>query len=83
MRIKVVGPIVLMALIQLGAPLPARAQLSSNVQSWMRRLNSGEFSGGPRGGGGGRRGVGRGGGAGEWVDGGAGYTSVTRGGGGT
>jgi dipeptidyl-peptidase-4 len=52
------------------------------MQSWMRRLNSGEFSGGARGGGGGRRAP-RGGGGSEWVDGGAGYTAVERGNGGT
>jgi dipeptidyl-peptidase-4 len=65
----------LAALLLLAGPAPAPGQLSSNVQSWMRRLNSGEFSGGGRGGGGGRRG----GGGGEWVDGGAGYTAVERG----
>ena len=75
MRNRVVGLFVLTTLMV----LPARAQLSTNVLSWMRRLNSGEFSGGPRGGGGGRRGVGRGAGAGEWVDGGAGYIAVERG----
>src|SRR5271157_1384773 len=56
----------------LGA-LPAHAQLSQNMQDWMRRINSGEFSaGGGRGAGGGGRG-GRGGGAGRWMDGGKAY----------
>lgn len=68
----------LTALVLLLGLLPAPAQLSTNMQEWMRRLNSEEFRGGPRGGGGGRRGVGRGGGAGDWVDGGAGYTAVER-----
>ncbi len=61
----------------LGA-LPAFAQLSQNMRSWMDRLASGEFSGGGGGRGGGGRG-GRGGGAGRWVDGGKGYTAVERG----
>jgi dipeptidyl-peptidase-4 len=53
--------------------LPARAQLSQNMQDWMRRINSGEFSaGGGRGAGGGGRG-GRGGGADRWMDGGKAY----------
>ena len=52
--------------------LPAQAQLSQNMQDWMRRINSGEFSaGGGRGAGGGGRG-GRGGG-GRWMDGGKAY----------
>jgi dipeptidyl-peptidase-4 len=55
------------------AALPAHAQLSQNMQDWMRRINSGEFSaGGGRGAGGGGRG-GRGGGAGRWMDGGKSY----------
>ena len=49
---------------------PAHAQLSQNMQDWMRRINSGEFSaGGGRGAGRG----GRGGGAGRWMDGGKAY----------
>jgi dipeptidyl-peptidase 4 len=56
----------------LGA-LPANAQLSQNMQDWMRRINSGEFTtGGGRGAGGGGRG-GRGGGAGRWMEGGKSY----------
>ncbi len=62
----------LTALVLLLGLLPAPAQLSTNMQEWMRRLNSEEFRGGPRGAGGGRRGVGRGAGAGDWVEGGAG-----------
>ena len=56
--------------------LPARAQLSQNMQEWMRRINAGEFNfGGGRGGRGGRGGGrgGRGGGAGRWADGGKAY----------
>jgi len=71
-RIIVTTAIVLGAL--LGA-LPARAQLSQNMQDWMRRINSGEFSGGAGAGrGGGGRG-GRGGGATRWVDGGNAYVA--------
>jgi dipeptidyl-peptidase-4 len=52
--------------------VPVRSQLSSNVQSMIRRINSGEFSGG--GGGGGR--AARGGGQRQWVDGGRGYSTL-------
>ncbi len=64
----------------LGA-IPAFAQLSQNMQDWMRRLASGEFSAGAPGGRGGRGGRGGAGGApsGPWVDGGKGYTAVERG----
>ena len=41
--------------------LPARAQLSQNMQDWMRRINAGEFGAGGRGGGG------------LWMDGGKAY----------
>ena len=41
--------------------LPARAQLSQNMQDWMRRINAGEFGAGGRGGGG------------RWMDGGKAY----------
>ena len=57
--------------------IPAWAQLSQNMQDWMRRLNSAEFSGGGGGGRGGRGG--RGGGGGRWVDGGKGYIATERG----
>jgi dipeptidyl-peptidase 4 len=57
--------------------LPLFAQLSANMQDWMRRLDSGEFAGGA-GGRGGRGGRG-GGGGGNWVDGGKGYTAMERG----
>jgi dipeptidyl-peptidase-4 len=54
--------------------IPARAQLSANMQGWMLRLNSGEFNGGggrgARGGGGGRGGAAA---AGRWLDGGKAY----------
>ena len=63
------------------AAIPVQAQLSTNMQSWMRRLNSGEFTGGGggRGGGGGGARGGRGGGSGQWIDGGRAYTRVERG----
>jgi dipeptidyl-peptidase-4 len=57
--------------------IPSEAQLSSNMQSMIRRINSGEF-GGAAGGGGGRRGA-RGGGQRRWIDDGRGYTSIERG----
>lgn len=57
--------------------LPAAGQLSHNMQEWLTRLNSGEFSGAGGGAGGGRRGGG--GGPGRWVDGGTGYTAIERG----
>ena len=53
--------------------IPAQAQLSQNMQDWIRRVNSGEFSGG-RGGGGGRGG--RGGGGGRWIEGGKAYVTT-------
>src|ERR1700727_1060264 len=60
--------------------IPASAQLSQNMQDWMRRIDSGEFSGGAGGRGargGGRAGRGgRGGGAGQWLDGGKAYRST-------
>ncbi len=55
----------------LSGAFPAQAQLSQNMQDWMRRIDSGEFTGGGGGRGGGRGG--RGGGAGRWVDGGKAY----------
>jgi dipeptidyl-peptidase-4 len=67
----------LTALLLLLGLLPAPAQLSTNLQEWMRRLNSEEFSAGARGGG--LRGGARGAATREWVDGGAGYTAVERG----
>src|ERR1039458_2286584 len=69
---RTIVPVALLLTGLLGA-LPAHAQLSQNMQDWMRRINSGEFSaGGGRGAGGGGRG-GRGGGAGRWMDGGKAY----------
>jgi dipeptidyl-peptidase 4 len=68
--------------LTLGATLgaiPAFAQLSQNMQDWMHRLDSGEFSGAAAGGRGAGR-AGRGGaGGGRWVDGGKGYTASERG----
>lgn len=68
----------LTTLILLGA-ISAPAQLSQNMQDWMRRLDSGEFTGGAGGRGG--RGGGRGGagGGGRWAEGGKSYTAVERG----
>ena len=69
---RTIVPAALLLAGLLGA-LPVHAQLSQNMQDWMRRINSGEFSaGGGRGAGGGGRG-GRGGGAGRWMDGGKAY----------
>ena len=62
--------------VSLLVSIPTRAQLSSNMQSMIRRIDSGEFGGGF--GGGGRRGA-RGGGERRWIDGGASYTMIERG----
>lgn len=60
----------------LARPTTAPAQLSTNLQEMIRRVNSSEFRSGSAGGRGGRRGAsGRGG---QWVDGGAGYTRAER-----
>src|SRR5688572_4251738 len=56
------------------SPKVSEAEVSTNLQAWMRRISSGEFGAG-RGGG---RGSARGG-TGEWVDGGRGYTRIERG----
>src|SRR6185436_4609487 len=53
------------------------AQLSSNMQTMQRRIDSGEFAGEARGTGG-RRGT-RGTGQRRWIDGGRGYVSTERG----
>ena len=63
------------AALVLAAPLPSPAQLGTNLQQMMRRIDSGEFRGDP-GPGRGRRGGG--GGIGRWVDGGNGYTRTDR-----
>jgi dipeptidyl-peptidase-4 len=60
--------------IGLVCSLPLPAQLSQNMQDWMQRLNTSEFSGGGRGGRGGGRGAG-----GRWIEGGKGYTATERG----
>jgi dipeptidyl-peptidase 4 len=52
--------------------ISAEAQLSQNMQDWMRRINAGEFNGGGRGGRGGRGG----GGGGQWLEGGKAYRST-------
>src|SRR5215469_2033623 len=64
------------ALFSVIAAIPAPAQISTNLQNWMQRINSGEFAGNAGAGGG--RGAGRGGrggGAGQWLDGGKAYRS--------
>jgi dipeptidyl-peptidase-4 len=66
-----------LTLLSLLISFSSEAQLSSNLQSMIERINSGEFSGGNETrGGGGRRGV-RGGER-RWVEGGAGYTAIER-----
>src|ERR1043166_8562585 len=60
------------------APIQIEAQLSSNMQTMMRRIDSGEFGGGEARGGGGRRGA-RGSGQRRWIDGGRGYITTERG----
>ena len=84
MHFALIRTVVLSALtlLCLFTSLSIEAQLSSNVQSMMRRIESGEFSGGGdfRGGagGGGRRGL-RPGGERRWIDGGRGYSTLERG----
>ena len=58
------------------SPIVGHAEVSTNLQAWMKRISSGEFGAG-RGGGSGRA-TARGG-SGEWVDGGRGYTRIERG----
>ncbi|HXS98509.1 MAG TPA: DPP IV N-terminal domain-containing protein [Candidatus Limnocylindrales bacterium] len=79
-RIALVGGAAFAALLWF-API-AGAQLSQNLTQWMRRINSGEFSGGAGGGrGAGGRG-GRGAGSGRWLDGGTAYAATEPGDGG-
>ena len=78
----IIGAFVAALVLAFGSnSIPAHAQLSTNLQSWMRRINSNEFSGGggARGGGGGGGARGGRGGGGQWVDGGRAYTRVERG----
>jgi dipeptidyl-peptidase 4 len=65
-----------LTLICLVVPISISAQLSSNMQSTIRRIDSGQFGGGARGGGGGR---GARGGERRWLDGGNGYSTMERG----
>src|SRR5437899_336268 len=69
-----------LAVLRLLTASSTEAQLSSNMQSMIRRIDSGEFSGGgdTRGGGGGRRGA-RVGGERRWLEGGRGYSMIERG----
>jgi dipeptidyl-peptidase 4 len=62
--------------VSLLVSIPTHAQLSSNMQSMIRRIDSGEFGGGYSGGG--RRGA-RGGADRRWIDGGSSYTMIERG----
>src|SRR5258707_161504 len=66
-----------LAALLLLAALPASAQLSPNMQSWLKRLASSEFAAG-----GGAAGVGRGGRGGapgvRWIEGGSAYTAIER-----
>jgi dipeptidyl-peptidase-4 len=71
MRIYRGSPYALL-LVCLGGFSPLQAQLSQNMQDWMRRIDSGEFTGGEgRGAGRGARGGGRE--TGRWIDGGKAY----------
>ncbi len=67
----------LLFLFALLIPLRSLAQLGTNIQEMMHRIDAGEFRG-DGGGGGGRRRGGGGGGGGRWVDGGSGYTRPGR-----
>jgi dipeptidyl-peptidase-4 len=67
--------IVALAIEGLIFSLPARAQLSTNMQEMLRRIDAGEFNAVPAARGGRR--APRGGG-GQWVDGGKGYVAVER-----
>jgi len=81
MPIAPIRKTILAALTLLGllTSFSIEAQLSSNMQSMMRRIDSGEFSGGGETrGGGGRRGA-RAGGERRWIDGGRGYSTIERG----
>jgi dipeptidyl-peptidase 4 len=81
MRIAPLRKGILPALTLLGllTSFSSEAQLSSNVESMIRRVNSGEFSGGSEArGGGGRRGA-RAGSERRWIEGGRGYSTVERG----
>jgi dipeptidyl-peptidase 4 len=59
-------------LVSLAGVVPVKAQLSQNMQEWMRRIDSGEFTA-PGGRGGGRAGRGGGGATGRWIEGGKAY----------
>ena len=63
-------PVSAVVVLWLLSALPARAQLSQNLQDMMKRIAAGEF-----GGAGGRRAPGA---SGRWVDGGAGYVAMER-----
>jgi dipeptidyl-peptidase-4 len=68
-----------MTLLSLLSSFSIEAQLSSNLQSMIHRIDSGEFSGGGEArGGAGRRGA-RAGGERRWIDGGRGYSTLERG----
>jgi dipeptidyl-peptidase-4 len=64
------------ALLSLLLSFPVRAQLSTNMQDMIHRIDSGEFSGNDSGGG--RRGP-RGGGERHWIENGRAYSTIERG----
>ncbi len=75
---KVTFPTVALLGLMVSLAAPLRAQLSSNMQAMIRRIDSGEFGGEARGGTRGGRGA-RGGGQRRWIDGGRGYVMTERG----
>jgi dipeptidyl-peptidase-4 len=81
MRTKILHPAVLIGLLLLLSIFPAPAQVSTNLQAWMRRFASGEFGGSPTNRNNRPRDARRAPERIEWVDGGAGYTVVEHDGG--
>jgi dipeptidyl-peptidase-4 len=70
------GSVIPALILSLLLSFSAKAQLSTNMQDMIRRIDSGEFSGNDSGGG--RRGA-RGGGERHWIDGGRAYSTIERG----
>lgn len=66
-----------LTVLSLLSSFSVEAQLSSNLQSMIRRIDAGEFTGDTRGRGGGRSA--RGSGERRWVEGGRGYSTIERG----
>jgi dipeptidyl-peptidase-4 len=76
MKIKSTTALIFLSLL---FSVSSHAQLSTNMQAWMRRLNSSEFRSDAAGGrGGGGRGARGGGAGGRWIEGGNAYTSTER-----